>query len=737
MRTRLLLPALLLLVCALSHSEPVKATHVAAENPAADSIGATGISASANTGNRSEVYVRRLAEIRILFVPQSGTQNPWAITSCNVRLRGPLASRHGNISLPLFFDGRGPASTAATSRGRSSNSSSTLGGSSDDAQVIIQQQVWTFAFRFTPDVPGAWDWSLINTEECPLSSAADADVAPKLLSVAAAAAAAAAADAPHITTTTIATTTNTTTTTTATTATTTTASSGRVNVIDGPGAGRGGVIVRRDDPTRMAREDGSRYTPIGYEMDWLWALGMQQDEPNSNATSIAPVEAALDTLAQYGFNHILVCLYANHSDWNGNLPRSPAHPYWAAEARNTPWLDSATGERVQRHGGAPAYGADAELITSNSTPYMHLNLRFYRHWDAIMAAADARDMVIHLMMYVSNKHVAWPSRLSLADDVYWRHSLARYAAHPAVVLDAGKEAGGRGVGADYVRNRIRLMHSYNGHRRLVTAHSGLLWSNNCSGCNLTLVSTQTHSENHTSGDFYRGIRHAAQSNPGLPIFNAEFMYAAGAHRFCNGSAGHDCAAATDATVDACGNDPSKIEPGHCRDLATMRRAFWSQYVALGATTWYDCDTAWDYISLPTTLDATSSALPTPAARTPPPPPPPPSPPGYKWMRHLSHFFSSVDRVHMQTCGPGVAVPVNTSVTVHCARDALQHDRALVYLWHQTQLHFYGSGNALNAMWFDPLTGASSNETVSGSATLSPPQTFAADAVLYLEPARSV
>ena len=52
----------------------------------------------------------------------------------------------------------------------------------------------------------------------------------------------------------------------------------------------------------------------------------------------------------------------------------------------------------------------------------------------------------------------------------------RYAAHPAVILDVSKEAASYGVGADYIRNRLALIHGENAHERLVTAHSGLSWS---------------------------------------------------------------------------------------------------------------------------------------------------------------------------------------------------------------------------------------------------------------------
>ena len=83
---------------------------------------------------------------------------------------------------------------------------------------------WELAFRFTPDVAGSWPWTL----QCaPL----------KLLP-----------GEP---------------------------SAGTVTVASTAGAdGTGGVVGGRTNPQLYEREDGSRWTPIGYEMDWLWAMGM-------------------------------------------------------------------------------------------------------------------------------------------------------------------------------------------------------------------------------------------------------------------------------------------------------------------------------------------------------------------------------------------------------------------------------------------------------------------------------
>merc|ERR1711871_499675 len=122
------------------------------------------------------------------------------------------------------------------------------------------------------------------------------------------------------------------------------------------------------------------------------------------------------------------------------------------------------------------------------------------------------------------------------------------------------------------------VHNRNAHRRLVTAHSGLTWSNACDGCNLTMVSAQKHFQDHTAGAWYDHLLSLRTANPTIPVANIEFMYEAGRLRGCAGSAGGDC---TNGTA----------------DVAVMRMAMMDLYMAGGYGAWYDCDTAWDVVDI--------------------------------------------------------------------------------------------------------------------------------------------
>ena len=71
----------------------------------------------------------------------------------------------------------------------------------------------------------------------------------------------------------------------------------------GPSAPLGGLRVDPEHPRSFVWANGARYLPTGLEMDWLFALAMEdRGGPNTSTVSVA---AMLDALASHGFNHIL------------------------------------------------------------------------------------------------------------------------------------------------------------------------------------------------------------------------------------------------------------------------------------------------------------------------------------------------------------------------------------------------------------------------------------------------
>ena len=389
-------------------------------------------------------------------------ENPFAV-SCPVAVRGPSASRYADLDLDVYYDGNS-----------------------------------TWAFRFTPDVPGDWRWSSSCPEHPQLSGR-----------------------------------------------------SGTVACTADPSA-LGGILANPTHPQHFLRENGkTRYTLVGLETDWIWALpGTDAGAERGSGPAQVTREAFVDHVASFGFNHFLISFYANFSVWNEALPDRV--PPKVSPTLRTPWV--------------------------RGSGYATLDLEYFEQWDELLTLLAKRGLVAHVMLYVGNKGVVWPTRGSAEDDIYWRYVLNRIGAFPSVVLDVSKEAGSYGIGDEYVMQRLSEIHNRNAHRRPVTAHSGLTWTNACDGCNLTMVSAQKHFQDHTAGAWYDHLLDLRADNPSIPVANIEFMYEAGRLRGCAGSAGGDC---TNGTA----------------DVAVMRMAMMDLYMAGGYGAWYDCDTAWDVVDI--------------------------------------------------------------------------------------------------------------------------------------------
>ncbi len=471
----------------------------------------------------------------------------------------------------------------------------------------------TWGFRFTPDALGQWRWS----SDCPDEPGLDGQ-------------------------------------------------SGVVSCIESQL--HGSVLRDPERPSRFVREDGSQYFLLGYEVDWLWALGLD----NGDADAAFPtIWQFANVTSAYGFNHFIISFYANYSDWNKNMPARVAPK--VSPTRTTPFSA----------GGGQAGSLD---------------LRFYKQWDTVLAALQQHDVIAHVMLYVGNKNVAWPERLGAADETYWRYTLARFSAYPNLVWDVSKEAGSHGVGADYIRNRLALIHSMNPFGRLVTSHSGILWDNNCSDIDVEMCTVQKHFSNHTGGQWYDDMIELRQQSPGMPIFNAEFMYEAGRVRACNGSAGHDCV----------------VDPA---DVATARMVMWDMYMAGGYAAWYYCDTAWDVI---TNIDATNV------------------PTGYRYAQLLVDFWSGVGYPPMVPDDSRLAF-ADARVIGHCLADPdgsefVVHARASNTNFTLDTGNPTGGSGPLEGEWYDPATGSRiplSSSVSRGHASFTPPSSFDEDVVLHI------
>ena len=253
----------------------------------------------------------------------------------------------------------------------------------------------------------------------------------------------------------------------------------------------------------------------------MFALGLRDND--TSTTAPFSIEQFLDHLLSYGFNHLMLNIYANHSNWNENMSPYPHAPRLSPPPR------------------APWQSLEDQTL---------LDLQFFDNWDRVMAALEKRRQVAHLMLSVGNKNVQWPDIDSPADNLYWTYVMARIGQHPSVVLDVSKEAGSyHPFSISVAQRRLQTIHQLNPHQRLLTSHSGMHWSNTCENDlqkdpnatpHTTLCSMQVHHTPHNDTYWYHYLLNKTKLYPNLPLVNVEYMYEAGDLRACNGSAGHDC-----------------------------------------------------------------------------------------------------------------------------------------------------------------------------------------------------
>jgi hypothetical protein len=155
------------------------------------------------------------------------------------------------------------------------------------------------------------------------------------------------------------------------------------------GGSAGGLVAHGKD---FAHEDGSPHLLVGIELDWLWALDLDA------GVKTAPLEGFIEHITSFGFNHALVNTYANWSNWNAADPIDGGFPPRTMPRVSptilTPWAAD------QRH----------------SHEQSQLSLPFFAHWDTVITTMARYNLTAHMMLYVGNKEVAWPSRGSHDDN---------------------------------------------------------------------------------------------------------------------------------------------------------------------------------------------------------------------------------------------------------------------------------------------------------------------------------
>ena len=248
----------------------------------------------------------------------------------------------------------------------------------------------------------------------------------------------------------------------------------------------GGLGIDPEHPSQFMYEDGTRFLPMGYECDWLWAL-------DSGDPQLKTIDPFLDTIAAHGFNFIILNAFAY----------------------DTSWRKGKTGEGD--YGPPPMYAWEG----SNEKPdHSRFNLAYWRHYDRVMDALHRRGIVAHILIRVYNKQVNWPENGSPADDMYYRWLLARYAAYSNVTWDLAKEANYE-KDLEYKTGRLRYIRANDPYHRLLTVHDDhATYDSGAYDDLLDYRSDQQHTD-------WRKVMLAHLQQHAWPIINTEFGYECG------------------------------------------------------------------------------------------------------------------------------------------------------------------------------------------------------------------
>lgn len=289
----------------------------------------------------------------------------------------------------------------------------------------------------------------------------------------------------------------------------------------------GRLRVDRQHPHHFVFEDGTRYFLLGFECDWLWAL-------DANDPSLPNLRRFVDLLAERGFNHIVMNIYAHDTPW--------------AKGNTNKW----------DYGPPPIYPWEG----SNDKPdFSRLNLAFWKHYDRVVDYLFQKGLIAHLMLRVYNKMVKWPPNGSPEDDLYYRYVVARYAAYPNVIWDFSKEAQNE-RDAKYKLAVISKIKEWDPFDNLVTVHDD---NPNYDNGNYKVCDFRSDQQHSTWGKTILAQRAAHK----WPILNIEYGYERGVEKL-----------------------PTY---GVSQDWKEVLKRTWEIYCAGGYATYYYSNTAWDLI----------------------------------------------------------------------------------------------------------------------------------------------
>ena len=233
-----------------------------------------------------------------------------------------------------------------------------------------------------------------------------------------------------------------------------------------------GVLrVDPQHPHHFIYADKTRCFPLGDECDWLFALDHTE------------ARRYLDRLRAYGFNQVLMQVYAHSCNWSEGQPHRLVPP------PRYPWKGD------------------------NENPdHSRMNPAFWQHLDRIIGYMQNVGILAHLMIEVHNKNVNWPDPGSRDEDRYWRYVVSRYQAYSNVIWNLSKEQWKRDD-PQYWDGRATFVRQLDGYGHLVTTHDRELAEGD-------FLADQQHR------NFHDHILHQRDKRA-WPVMNVEYGYEPG------------------------------------------------------------------------------------------------------------------------------------------------------------------------------------------------------------------
>ncbi|WP_198174789.1 DUF5060 domain-containing protein [Spirosoma arboris] len=246
----------------------------------------------------------------------------------------------------------------------------------------------------------------------------------------------------------------------------------------------GAVTVASEAPQKFVYQDGQPYFALAFELDWLFALDINDKNGLPKTTEI------IQSVKENGFNQVVMNVYAHDVSWK--------------VADNVP---------AQYNYKKPPYTVFKG--TNEQPDFSQLNVPFFQHLDRVIQHLHERGIVAHLMIYVWNKKVNWPQMYSAEDNRYFDYIIKRYQAYPNIIWDVSKEALDYGrCDIPYINERIEHIRRLDAYKHLVTVHDYEYCSREPD--KIDFISIQ-----NWRSDLYSLTLEAYQRHPNKPVMNIE------------------------------------------------------------------------------------------------------------------------------------------------------------------------------------------------------------------------